>query len=153
MRNLKSSSTVELVITPHLAFGHENQPRVRWALLYCYSIYFCWNVSYTFQWCHVNCHADTLLVNTRIISCGEIKQFYPNMPVRESDLREGKGKEKPWASGTGEGTGSWRVLCASGGRGKTTVSAVPVFLCAFAEKGWALWPDPCFGWRVPPGNI
>lgn len=35
MRNLKSSSTVELVITSHLAFGHENQPRVRWALLYC----------------------------------------------------------------------------------------------------------------------
>lgn len=95
MRNLKSSSTVELVITSYFAFGHENQPRVRWALLYCYSIYFCSSVSYTFQWCHVNSYADTLLVNIGLMSHGEIKQFYPNIPVRKSELREGKGKEKP----------------------------------------------------------
>lgn len=40
MRNLKSSSSVELVITFPLAFGHENRPRVRWALSYFYGIYF-----------------------------------------------------------------------------------------------------------------
>jgi len=43
----------------------------------------------------VNSYADALLVNTGLMSCGRIKQFYPNMPLRKSDLREGKGKEKP----------------------------------------------------------
>lgn len=114
MRNLKSSSSVELVTTSHLAFGHENESRVQWALLYCCSMYFWWNVLYTFQWYHVNSYAGMLLPKKGSTSCDEIMEFYLNIPVWKSDLKEGKGTQKSWASVKWEGIGCWESLLCLG---------------------------------------
>ena len=91
MRNLKSSSTVELVITFHLAFGQENQPSANGH----YYIATAYNSAEIFLIPVSGAKrpvTQTLLVNTVLMISDEIKQFHPNISVRKSDLREGKDK-------------------------------------------------------------